>query len=79
MGKNIARIKIQENCVISMAVNIKLKEYFVKKSVANNLNDYLKVNLKPTIWEKLANTDTKWIVKHAKRNLENENSKRKQI
>ncbi len=47
---------------------------FVQKSVANNLNDYLKVNYDPTIklldkWSKSKNANTQWIVKHAKRNL----------
>jgi len=46
---------------------------FVKKSVANNINDILKDNydfgiklLK--IWSKTKNPDTKWIIKHALRN-----------
>ena len=49
------------------------KSLFVKKSVANNLNDILKDNydigikvLK--IWCKTKNPDTKWIIKHALRN-----------
>lgn len=47
---------------------------FVKKSVANNLNDYLKVN-EPAAnkllkqWQKSSNPDTIWICKHATRNL----------
>ena len=46
---------------------------FVKKSIANNINDILKDNsdigiklLK--IWSKTKNPDTKWIIKHALRN-----------
>lgn len=45
---------------------------FVKKSVANHLTDYLKVNPEPTRkllqrWSKSANPNTLWIVKHATR------------
>jgi 3-methyladenine DNA glycosylase AlkC len=47
---------------------------FVQKSVANNLNDYLKVNFLPTMklladWGETDNVHTLWIIKHAKRNL----------
>ncbi len=47
---------------------------FVKKSVANHLTDWLKVNRKPTIklikkWEKSDNEHTKWIIKHATRKI----------
>ncbi len=46
---------------------------FVKKSVANNINDILKDNYKTVIsvlniWSKIKNPDTKWIIKHALRN-----------
>ena len=46
---------------------------FVKKSVANNLNDILKDNYDIGIkilskWSKSRNPDTKWIIKHALRN-----------
>jgi len=46
---------------------------FVKKSVANNINDILKDNYKTgisvlKIWSKTKNPDTKWIIKHALRN-----------
>jgi 3-methyladenine DNA glycosylase AlkC len=47
---------------------------FVQKSVANNLNDYLKVNFPPTMkflnnWAQSDNKHTLWIIKHAQRNL----------
>lgn len=47
---------------------------FVKKSVANNLNDMLKDNYDYAInvineWSKSDNVNTKWIVKHATRNI----------
>lgn len=47
---------------------------FVKKSVANCLNDYLKLNYAPTIklineWQLSDNAHTQWIVKHATRNF----------
>jgi len=49
------------------------KSLFVKKSVANNINDILKDNYKIgikllKIWSKTKNPDTKWIIKHALRN-----------
>ncbi len=53
---------------------------FVKKSVANNINDILKDNYKTGIgvlkkWSKTNNPDTKWIIKHALRNeIKKENS-----
>ncbi len=45
---------------------------FVKKSVANHLRDYLKINPKETEkiikqWSKSKNPHTLWIIKHAKR------------
>lgn len=47
---------------------------FVKKSVANHLTDYIKVNAKavrPLIgrWRKSKNEHTQWIVKHATRKI----------
>ncbi len=47
---------------------------FVKKSVANNLTDYIKVNPKPTFeliknWKKTGNEHTRWIVDYATRKL----------
>lgn len=53
---------------------------FVKKSVANNINDILKDNYKIGFgvlkkWSKTNNPDTKWIIKHALRNeIKKENS-----
>jgi 3-methyladenine DNA glycosylase AlkC len=50
------------------------KVKFVKKSVANNLADYLKVNKAPTVrlinqWKRSKNIDTIWIIKHATRKV----------
>jgi len=47
---------------------------FVKKSVANHLTDWLKVNKEPTIklikeWSKSDNKNTKWIIKRATRKI----------
>lgn len=45
---------------------------YVKKSVANHLRDWVKVNPKEAsglvvVWSKSKNEDTKWILKHAQR------------
>ncbi|HMR84576.1 MAG TPA: DNA alkylation repair protein [Niabella sp.] len=47
---------------------------FVKKSVANHLTDWLKVNYEPTVqliktWQQSDNGHTQWIVKHAIRKI----------
>jgi 3-methyladenine DNA glycosylase AlkC len=47
---------------------------FVKKSVANHLTDYIKVNPEPTLllverWKKYRNEHTQWMIKHATRKL----------
>ncbi len=47
---------------------------FVKKSVANNITDYLKVNKNEAVkfikkYQKLDNENTKWILKHATRKI----------
>ncbi len=47
---------------------------FVKKSVANHLTDWLKVNYEPTVklidtWKKSENKHTKWIIKRATRKI----------
>ena len=47
---------------------------FVKKSIANNLTDYIKVNPAPTFelldkWKKIDNDHTQWIIQHATRKL----------
>lgn len=47
---------------------------FVKKSVANNLTDYIKVNPRPTFeligsWKKVNNEHTQWIIGYATRKL----------
>ena len=49
------------------------KSLFVKKSVANNLNDILKDNYNIAMevlkkWSESHNTNTRWIIKHALRN-----------
>lgn len=48
--------------------------HFVKKSVANHITDYLKVNTEATFelineWQKSPNKHTRWIIKHATRKL----------
>ena len=50
------------------------KVMFVKKSVANHLTDWLKVNKEPTVklikkWRTSNNIDTKWIIKRATRKI----------
>jgi len=47
---------------------------FVKKSVANHLTDWLKVNREPAVellkkWSKSDNKNTKWIIKRATRKI----------
>lgn len=47
---------------------------FVKKSVANNLTDYIKVNPQPTFdliekWKNIDNEHTRWIINYATRKL----------
>ena len=47
---------------------------FVKKSVANHLTDWLKVNKEPTVelikkWSQSNNKNTKWIIKRATRKI----------
>ena len=47
---------------------------FVKKSIANHLTDYIKVNPKPTFeliekWKNLDNEHTQWIINYATRKL----------
>ncbi len=48
---------------------------FVKKSVANHITDFLKVNPEPTLalmseWKNSDNKHTQWILKHANRKLQ---------
>ncbi len=48
---------------------------FVKKSVANNIRDYIKVNNDAAVkllneWKKSDNKDTMWIIKHATRKMD---------
>jgi len=60
--------------ILPIIENLKEDEsLFVKKSVANNMNDILKDNYDIGIkvlktWSKIKNADTKWIIKHALRN-----------
>ena len=60
--------------ILPILENLKADEsMFVKKSVANNLNDILKDNYDIGIkvlkeWSKSKNRDTRWIIKHALRN-----------
>lgn len=60
--------------ILSILENLKEDEsMFVKKSVANNLNDILKDNYAIGIkvlkrWSKNKNRNTQWIIKHALRN-----------
>ena len=60
--------------IFSILENLKEdKSLFVKKSVANNLNDILKDNYDIAIsvirnWSKSKNPDTQWIIRHALRN-----------
>lgn len=47
---------------------------FVKKSVANHLTDWLKLNPEPTLiliknWSRSKNENTRWIIKHATRKI----------
>lgn len=47
---------------------------FVKKSIANNLTDYIKVNPQPTFelidkWKSIDNEHTQWIINYATRKL----------
>lgn len=51
---------------------------FVQKSVANNVNDYLKLNEKQAIylldsWSNIKSKNTFWIIKHALRNYRKNN------
>lgn len=58
---------------------------FVMKSVANNINDYLKLNPEPAFtllekWSKSKNENTRWIIKHALRTeLKRGNKKAKEL
>ena len=60
--------------VFSILENLKSDaSAYVRKSVANNLADFLKENYEETIklitlWEKDASKETQWIIKHALRN-----------
>ena len=68
--------------VIELLENLKSDDSaFVRKSVANHMNDLLKENNDEAFavlarWHKNASTETKWIIKHALRNeIKNKNPK----
>ncbi|MGI9567817.1 MAG: DNA alkylation repair protein [Nitrosopumilus sp.] len=72
--------------ILPILENLKEDEsMFVKKSVANNLNDILKDNYSIGIkvlkkWSKTKNKDTQWIIKHALRNeLKNGNKEAEKL
>ena len=72
--------------IIPILENLKEdKSMFVKKSVANNLNDILKDNYDIVIkvirkWSRSKNPDTQWIIKHALRNeIKKGNTEAKQM
>jgi len=72
--------------ILPILENLKEDEsLFVRKSVANNLNDILKDNYDVAIkvlkkWSESKNTNTQWIVKHALRNeLKKGNLEAKQL
>ena len=59
---------------MSSTIPISDEILFVKKSVANHLTDYLKVNKDPTVkliqrWKTSDNIHTNWIVKRATRKI----------
>ena len=60
--------------ILPILENLKEDEsLFVKKSVANNINDILKDNYEIGIkllkkWSESQNTSTRWIIRHALRN-----------
>ncbi len=72
--------------VIEILENLKSDtSSFVRKSVANHLNDLLKENYDYTFavlksWSKCASAETRWIIKHALRNeLKKNNSEAKKL
>ena len=79
-AKKIEMFSQNPSPVISVLENLKSdSSAYVRKSVANNLADFLKENYKYTIstleeWRKDASNETRWIIKHALRNEIKENN-----
>ncbi|WP_458720747.1 DNA alkylation repair protein [Candidatus Nitrosocosmicus sp. R] len=73
-AKKLDQFILDPKPILPILENLKQDEsLFVKKSVANNLNDILKDNYDTGIevlkkWSETRNTDTQWIIKHAIRN-----------
>lgn len=73
-AKKLEQFIIDPNPILPILENLKQDEsLFVKKSVANNLNDILKDNYDIGIevlkkWTESHNANTRWIIKHALRN-----------
>ena len=72
-AKKMAQFISDPKPILPILENLKEDEYlFVRKSVANNLNDILKDNYETAMrvlqnWSKSTNQKTKWIIKHALR------------
>ena len=73
-AKKLDQFILDPKPILPILENLKQDEsLFVKKSVANNLNDILKDNYNIGIevlrkWSGSQNTNTQWIIKHALRN-----------
>ncbi|GJL50509.1 MAG: hypothetical protein NPIRA01_17360 [Nitrospirales bacterium] len=73
-AKKISIFSDDPSPVINILENLKSdRSAYVRKSVANNLNDFLKENYPWTIsvlkrWREIASEETRWIIKHALRN-----------
>ena len=73
-AKNMEQFLIDPTPVLPILENLKEDEsLFVRKSVANNLNDILKDNYEIGMrvlkkWSRSKSKETKWIIKHALRN-----------
>jgi 3-methyladenine DNA glycosylase AlkC len=73
-AKKITLFSHDPSVVIAVLENLKVDpSAYVRKSVANNLADFLKENYAYTIevlekWAVNANKETRWIIKHALRN-----------
>lgn len=73
-AKKLDQFILDPKPILPIIENLKQDEsLFVKKSVANNLNDILKDNYRIAIdvlkkWSESDNINTQWIIKHALRN-----------
>jgi 3-methyladenine DNA glycosylase AlkC len=73
-AKKISLFSENPSLVFMVLENLKSdKSAYVRKSVANNIADFLKENYSDTMvlikeWEKTASKETLWIIKHALRN-----------